>query len=1015
MRLPAIIFSVMVATSILTIARADDFPPLINTEPESEDTWMSADDAAANFKLPEGFRASVFAAEPDVQNPIAMTWDGKGRLWVAENYTYAERGQRFQLDLRDRVLIFDNTTGEQFKKRTVFTDNVQMLTGIEVGRGGVWLMCPPKLIFIADEDQNDVPDGPGEVVLDGFTVAEANYHNFANGLKFGPDGWLYGRCGGSCPGRIGVPGTPDQRRLALEGGIWRYHPKRKTVEVLTSGTTNPWGHDWNGVEEMFFVNTVNGHLWHMIPGAHFMRPFLLDPNRRTYKLIDMHADHWHFDTGQSWTKSRDGAANEYGGGHSHIGAMVYQGNNWPDQYRGNLFTLNQHGRRANQEILQRQGSGYVAKHGDDIMHAADIWFQGIDLSSGPDGSVFVIDWSDTGECHEHTGVHRTSGRIFKISHQQGPSVTPIDFSQMSFQQAAAKLTDSEPWTRRQARLAVAIQDADPAAPIAPIVRNADTTSAQRVQTLLAAHATGATHRDNLIRATSDPDQHVRAWAIRLLTDTWPIDDALGPAWKSPADNQRVMKESAKLMPLLTELARTDPSAFVRLTLASTLQRLPVAQRPRLAKELVAHAEDADDHNLPMMIWYGLIPVADQHAILLADVAQRCKLPDTLQCIARCLAEESEKQPEAMNRLLIYVAQSDEVKFQKDVLNGLSLGFAGWARAIEPAAWRQVTQLRSQELKDQVRELSVVFGDGRAMEDLKNIALGRTDADDALRLSALRALIQSEPVDLRDICQELLKNNRMNVAAAQGLAKFDDPEIGRALVSRYNNFRAPFRPQIISILSSRKSFAEAMLTAIEQGKIPRDDLSAFQVRQIHSFNDEPLSQMVQKVWGEVRETPAEKQQAIAQLKQSLTREVLNQANKANGRQLYSKLCQTCHRLYGEGGKVGPDLTGSNRDNLDYLLSNIIDPSGVVDKDFRMTILLLDDGRVISGMVTDESDRTISIQTATEAITLDKESVERRTITDQSPMPAGLLDNLSPGQIQDLISYLSHPNQVSLPGS
>ena len=347
---------------VARVAEAD-FPELYNTEPVDEETLMAAEDAAAGFDVPEGFRVTAFANEPDVQNPIAMSWDSKGRLWIAENYTYAERSQRFQLDLRDRVVIFDNTTGGRFKERKVFTDNVQMLTGIEVGHDGVWLMCPPKLIFIPDRNQDDIPDNAGRVVLDGFTVAEQNYHNFANGLRFGPDGWLYGRCGGSCPGRIGPVGAPDDERLALEGGLWRYHPVKKSLEVLTSGTTNPWGHDWDAHGEAFFVNTVNGHLWHMIPGAHFTRPFLLDPNRRTYELIDFHADHWHFDTGQNWTKSRDGAANAYGGGHAHSGAMIYQGHDWPQQYQGNLFTLNFHGRRSNQETLHREGSGYVARHG----------------------------------------------------------------------------------------------------------------------------------------------------------------------------------------------------------------------------------------------------------------------------------------------------------------------------------------------------------------------------------------------------------------------------------------------------------------------------------------------------------------------------------------------------------------------------------------------------------------------------------------------------------------------------
>jgi putative heme-binding domain-containing protein len=453
--------------------------------------------------------------------------------------------------------------------------------------------------------------------------------------------------------------------------------------------------------------------------------------------------------------------------------------------------------------------------------------------------------------------------------------------------------------------------------------------------------------------------------------------------------------------------------LVRLTLASTLQRLPVGLRTSLASELVARSEDADDHNIPMIIWYGLIPTVSEHADQLVDVAMRCKLPDTLKYISRCLAEEIEKQPQPINRLIAHVARSSDRKFQQTVLAGLSEGLQGWLRAPMPESWSEVVKLQDKQLSKVTRELSVVFGDGRAIEDLKEIALGNTDAQPDMRLDALRTLIQSEPDDLRTICEQLLKDARMNVVAAQGLSKFDDPQIGKTLVARYRNFRAPQRPKVMSILASRKSFAQEMLIAIRDDKIPRSDLSAFQVRQIHSFGDQSLSQLVGEVWGEVRESPQAKQQAIAEFKQSLTAKRLAKADKSVGRQLFDKNCKNCHRLYGEGGQVGPDLTGSDRSNLDYLLSNIVDPSAVVDKDFRMTILLTDDDRIISGLVTSENDKVISIQTATEALTLGKESIVDRKITEKSPMPDGVLENMSRNQVRDLIGYLSHPTQVALP--
>ena len=172
-----------------TCALASDFPQPSNTEPDTTTPLMPAAEAAAKMRVPPGFKVSVFAAEPDVQNPIAMAWDARGRMWVAENYTYAEKAKRFDLGLRDRVIILEDADNDgRAESRKVFTDEVQMLTSVETGHGGVWLMCPPQLLFIPDANGDDVPDGAPQVVLDGFTVAKDNYHNFANGLRWGPDG-----------------------------------------------------------------------------------------------------------------------------------------------------------------------------------------------------------------------------------------------------------------------------------------------------------------------------------------------------------------------------------------------------------------------------------------------------------------------------------------------------------------------------------------------------------------------------------------------------------------------------------------------------------------------------------------------------------------------------------------------------------------------------------------------------------------------------------------------------------
>ncbi|WAC18655.1 c-type cytochrome [Luteolibacter sp. SL250] len=998
----------LVLLPLLTALPCPAAPSIYNSEP-GDPSPIPADEALRQLKLPEGFNATLFAAEPEIQNPIAAAWDHRGRLWVAENYTYAERQKRFDLELDDRLIVFEDRDNDgRADSRKIFTDKVKLLTSVETGMGGVWLMCPPQLLFIPDADGDAVPDGPPQVVLDGFDVAKDNYHNLANGLRWGPDGWLYGRCGHSCPAKPGIPGTPEKERPSMKGGIWRYHPVRKTVEVLTTGAVNSWGHDWDRHGEGFFINTVIGHLWHIIPGADFKESGTsVSPHPDYYERMDMIADHYHFDTNGKWQDSRDGAANDFGGGHAHIGAMIYQGEGWPEKYRDRLFTLNMHGRRANVERLERTGSGYVGKHDPDVFFWEDPWFRGIEITQGPDGSAFVLDWSDTGECHDHTGVHRTSGRIYKIRHGQPAAPDLSDLGKITPDGAERLIRNPNVWYERQLRVRLMTQ---PPAPevrdrILKLATGPENSTITRLRALWTSHAIGALKEDTMLGLLGEKDEHLRVWGIRFLTDAVPIDYMGVP--RLPDTPQALLSGT---FGKFKELARTDSSGLVKLTLASALQRLGKEQRSELAVLLAADATYADDPQMPFMIWYGILPLAGGFDPGVLDkIAAVTSSPKLARWTGRFLANPAPDpfRPAQLQNLL---AAPIPEKMRPALVAGISDALNGISKAEGPPNWSEfaatVTDPASQPA---IQRISLLYGDRQVAESLQ-ATVRNEDAPMGERQAALDILIDAKIPGLRELCESVLGTPKLNGNAIRGLALSGDPEVARLLAANFGKFEPVSQGHLIDAMTGRPDWATVLLDEISAGRIPKTALPAFSARRIVALKNNALTKRLNEVWGSLGSSAADKTKEIAALKKKLTPQTLAAADLKNGRQLYAGICGACHTLYGEGGKIGPDLTGSGRTNLDYLLENIVDPSAVVSADHRITTVTLNDGRVISGTLGAKTDRTLTVKSPAGDTTVEISNITKQESTTTSLMPEGLLTAFQPDQVRDLIAYLMHPMQV-----
>ena len=595
---------------------------------------LSGIEAAKAMTPPKGFKITLAAAEPDIIKPISFTIDARGRLWVVEGHTYpvpAPEGQG-----RDRILIFEDTDGNgTLDSKKVFMEGLNLVSGIEVGMGGVWLGAAPYLLFIPADFQNDKPTGEPQKLLDGWGTQDT--HEILNNLRWGPDGWLYGVHGVFTHSKVGKPSTPIEQRTKINGGVWRYHPTKHEFEVFAEGTSNPWGIDFNDYGHPFITVCVIPHMYHVIQGARYQRQADKHFNPYTYDDIKTIADHVHYlgDRGPHAGNFRSAAA---GGGHAHSGTMIYLGgNNWPKEYRNNIFMNNINGARLNIDQLTRKGSGYVATHKKDFMAMNDSWSQWLNFKYDPSGSVFAIDWYDKNQCHSsNPDVHdKTMGRIFKISYETDKWVQ-VDLTKATDMELVNYQLNVNEWYVRQSRTILQERGANKQVHEALkiiLAKNPDVT--RKLRALWTLHVTNGLSEKDLTDLLANSDEYIRSWAIQLL-----------------AENKSVSPETVQKLAIL---AQDDTSPLVRLYLTSALQRIELSQRWDILDALVQKTTDRTDHNLPLMLWYAAEPLATVDVKRAIQTGEKSKMPKFLsymiQRVGAIETDEAKKQLKELNERL----------------------------------------------------------------------------------------------------------------------------------------------------------------------------------------------------------------------------------------------------------------------------------------------------------------------------------------------------------------------------
>lgn len=562
--------------------------------------FLKPHEAVAKMDIPEGFEVSVFVAEPDIGEPIAFTFDDRGRIWVVENYNYVNR-RSHKTEQLSRIQIFEDTDSDGvFDEKKLFIDKLTFSSGIAIGFGGVYLGSPPNLLFIPDADGDDVPDGKPETLLDGWGIHDR--HETLNSFIWGPDGWLYGCQGVFTQSLVGKPGTPEKDRTFIDAGIWRFHPVRKEFEMFARGLSNPWGFDFNDMGHGFATCCVIPHLFHVVQGGVFHKQSKAHVNPYVYDDIKTIRDHTHRS--------------------AHGGARFYLADTFPKTYRDRLFMCNIHQHSVLTDIITPKESGYVGSHGDDFMPTNDLAWVGFSVEIGPDGGVYILDWHDTDICGNAINFP-DSGRVYRIMPKGAKKIERPNIPALSDLELVKMQDHSNDWYVRQARLQLHYRaetgKLDHKSVHAALDDYFSTTasSGKRLRALWAMHVTGrfsGEQNGDLINMLSHKDEHIRSWAVQLLTEE-----------KQPS---KAAQDKFLLM------AQEDPSPVVRLYLASAAGRLPAQERWPLIGALSQHEEDIDDHNIPRMLWFALEPTVPQNPEKALATAVGGKIPFLQESVAR---------------------------------------------------------------------------------------------------------------------------------------------------------------------------------------------------------------------------------------------------------------------------------------------------------------------------------------------------------------------------------------------
>ncbi len=956
---------------------------------------FTADDAVKRMVVPEGFHVEVFAAEPMVRQPVTACFDERGRLWVVEYLQYpnpaglkpvtVDQYLRTEYDRMpeppprgprgaDRIKILEDTDGDgRADSVKVFAEGLNLASALSVGHGGVFVGQAPYLLFYPDRDHDDRPDGDPEVLLTGFGLQDA--HATVNSMTWGPDGWLYGAQGSTVTARI--------RGHEFQQGIWRYDPRTRRFEVFAEGGGNTWGLDFDPTGNAFGSSNGAYITFHMVQGGYYLKGFA-----KHGPLHNPHAYGYFGPIAYRGTKQ---------GGHVTPGGIIYKGDAFPPAFRGTFIGGNLLSNAVYWHVLEQTGSTFAGRHGGTLIDARDRWFRPIDLLAGPDAAVYVVDWYDKRAAHldPRDTWDRTNGRIYRVVYGSRRKLEPFDLSKRTSAQLVAFRSSTNDWLAAEARRILAERRDPSIVPGLKRLLTSDRDETVALRDLWALHVSGGLDDATALELLSHPIAGVRRWTVRLL-----------------GDDQRMNRD---LRAKLIALSAGESDAMVRGQLASSCQRWKDDDAIPILARLVGHEADIKDPYIPNQLWWAFERQLrqDRGAVLdylsTSDVQRTPLVRDAiLERVARALASDgSDEDFAACARLLATGAGPESVE---RLLSGMEKGLEGRnlsrtpAPLAEPLAkiWAAAQPAPGLVLIRLAARLGIPSAIEAAAGKARDARAAGSD-----RIASIELLGQLGRTDDVPVLIEILGHDPspgIQLAAVAALGSSQQASIAPALLERYRSAPATVRSRILGLLCSRRQWAGALLDAIERRQIVAKDLSAAQVQLVAQLSDSALLSRLEAVWGRIpRVGSPEKKQRIAEIRGLLPEG--DKGSASRGKPIFKENCAVCHKLFDEGEAIGPDLTGAERGDLDFLMSSLVDPSAFVRKEYQAQTIALRDGRVLTGLVVEENDRSLTLVNSNRQKTIiARDAVEDAKPSEVSLMPEGLLDKLPEPRIRDLFRYI-----------